>query len=102
MPLRADVDLRRIVPILVSPENLDVDIFTCTHNHQDHTDPETIRGLRHKDTTHFVGPMPTCDVYSAEGVEQSRIVRVWPKSEYEYRKISAWSARLPCPPTIRT
>src|SRR5271154_5263051 len=41
--LRTDVDLRRVVPVLIAPEDLDVDIFTCTHNHQDHTDPETIR-----------------------------------------------------------
>lgn len=83
--LRTDINLRRSVPILIAPEDLDVDIFTCTHNHQDHTDPDTIRALRHKDTMHFVGPMPTCDVYATEGVEKSRIVRVWPKSEYEAR-----------------
>ena len=63
------VDLSRRVPILIRPEDLDVDIYTCTHNHQDHTDPETIRGLRHKDTTHFVGPHPSCSVYRAEGIE---------------------------------
>jgi len=83
--LSTEIDLRRAVPVLVPPEKLDVDIFTCTHNHQDHTDPYTIRALRHKDTMNFVGPMPTCDVYAAEGVEQNRIVRVWPKSEYEAR-----------------
>lgn len=83
--LRKDIDLHRRVPVLVSPEQLDVDIFTCTHNHQDHTDPETIRSLRNKDATHFVGPMPTCEVYAAEGVEDTRIVRAWPKSEYSVR-----------------
>jgi L-ascorbate 6-phosphate lactonase len=83
--LRTDIDLRRTVPILIAPEEVDVDIFACTHNHQDHTDPETIRALRNKDTMHFVGPMPSCDVYAAEGVEQSRIVRAWPKSEYQAR-----------------
>jgi L-ascorbate 6-phosphate lactonase len=81
--LRTDIDLHRAVPILITPEELEVDIFTCTHNHQDHTDPYTIRALHHKDTTHFVGPIPTCEVYAAEGIEQSRIVRAWPKSEYE-------------------
>jgi L-ascorbate 6-phosphate lactonase len=83
--LSAEIDLRRVVPVLVAPEDLDVDIFTCTHNHQDHTDPDTIRALRHKDTMHFVGPMPTCEVYAAERVENNRIVRVWPKSEFEAR-----------------
>ena len=81
------VDLSRRVPILIPPEDLDVDIYTCTHNHQDHTDPETIRGLRHKDTTHFVGPHPSCDVYRAEGIETGRIVPAWPASELELRDI---------------
>lgn len=81
------VDLSRRVPVLIPPEELDVDIYTCTHNHQDHTDPETIRGLRHKDTTHFVGPHPTCDVYRAEGIESGRIVPAWPSCELEFRDV---------------
>src|SRR5262245_34477841 len=42
------MNFARKVPVLVAPEELDVDIYTCTHNHQDHTDPFTIRGLRNK------------------------------------------------------
>src|SRR5215475_8206029 len=61
------IDLSRKVPILLPPEELDVDIYTCTHNHQDHTDPFTIRGLRNKDTAHFIGPQPSCAVYKTEG-----------------------------------
>ena len=78
-------DLSRQVPVLISPEELDVDIFTCTHNHQDHTDPETIRRLRGKSTTHFIGPHPTCDVYAAEGIENGRIVPSWPQCQIELK-----------------
>lgn len=60
------VCLDRRVPILIPPEDLDVDIYACTHNHTDHTDPYTIRALRHKDTTEFVGPHPSCQIYAAE------------------------------------
>lgn len=81
------VDLSRKVPVLIAPEELDVDIYTCTHNHQDHTDPETIRGLRNKDTMQFVGPHPTCDVYAREGVESGRITPVWPQCEVEFRDV---------------
>ena len=81
------IDLSRRVPVLVGPEELDVDIYTCTHNHQDHTDPATIRGLRHKDTTHFIGPHPTCEVYRKEGIESGRIVPTWPAAELEMRDI---------------
>ncbi|MGB0125113.1 MAG: hypothetical protein WBP63_16845, partial [Silvibacterium sp.] len=33
--LREDVDLRRQVPILLEPGEVEVDVFACTHNHQD-------------------------------------------------------------------
>lgn len=83
----AGIDLCRKVPVLIAPEELDVDIFACTHNHADHTDPFTIRGLRNKDTGHFIGPHPTCEVYSREGIEAGRIVPAWPQCEIEMRDI---------------
>jgi L-ascorbate 6-phosphate lactonase len=86
------VDLARRVPVLIAPEELDVDIFTCTHNHRDHTDPDTIRGLRNKDTMHFVGPHPTCEIYRAEGVESGRIVPAWPACAMEFADIKLHGA----------
>lgn len=82
--LAPGLDFRRRVPVLIEPEDLDVDIFTCTHNHQDHTDPETIRRLRNRDTTHFVGPHPTCGIYRTESIEEGRIVPAWPDCELEF------------------
>jgi L-ascorbate 6-phosphate lactonase len=82
------VDLSRRVPVLIEPEDLDVDIFTCTHNHQDHTDPETVRRLRNKDTTNFVGPHPSCGVFAAERIETSRITPAWPDCELEFRDLT--------------
>src|ERR1700730_15060703 len=73
----AGVDLNRRVPILIPPEGLDVDIYACTHNHLDHTDPVTIGGLRNKDTVQFIGPHPSCQVYREQGVETGRIVPAW-------------------------
>lgn len=88
-PLGAEygLDMSRKVPVLIAPEELDIDIFTCTHNHQDHTDPETIRGLRNKSTMQFVGPHPSCEVYRDEGVEEGRITAAWPKREVEFRDV---------------
>jgi len=81
------MDMARRIPVLIKPEELELDLFTCTHNHQDHTDPETIRHLRHKDTMKFAGPHPTCDVYRQHGVETGRIVPMWPHSELEFRDV---------------
>lgn len=80
-------DMKRRVPVLIEPENLDVDVFTCTHNHQDHTDPETIRNLRHKDTMRFVGPHPSCETYASEGVESGRITPSWPDCFIEHNDV---------------
>jgi L-ascorbate 6-phosphate lactonase len=74
------VNLRRRVPVLIPPEEANVDIFACT-------DPWTIRGLRNKDAAQFVGPHPTCDVYRAEGIESGRIVPTWPDHTVEYRDV---------------
>jgi L-ascorbate 6-phosphate lactonase len=81
------MDLSRNVPVLITPEELDVDLFVCTHNHQDHTDPETIERLRHKDTMSFVGPHPSCAVFERLGVESGRIVPTWPDHVVEIRDV---------------
>lgn len=80
-------DLKRQIPIYIEPEDLEIDVFTCTHNHQDHTDPETIRRLAHKDTMAFVGPPPSCGIYRAEGVTGDRIHMAWPDAELGFRDV---------------
>jgi L-ascorbate 6-phosphate lactonase len=47
---------KRLVPIPIQPEQLQVDLFIVTHDHLDHLDPETIRRYGHKDSTAFVAP----------------------------------------------
>ena len=85
------LNLHRQVPVLLEPEDLDVDVFACTHNHPDHTDTETIRRLRHKDAGMFVGPHPSCEVFAQEGVETGRIVPVWPTHAIEHRDLKLTS-----------
>jgi len=78
------INLDRQVPILLPPEELRVDVYACTHNHQDHTDPETIARLRNKDTAQFIGPHPCCEVFEAQGIEKGRIVPSWPDCELAF------------------
>ena len=82
------VDLSRKVPVLIEPEDLNVDVYACTHNHMDHTDPETIARLRNRDTAQFVGPHPTCAVYREKGIESARIVPAWPDCRIEFRDVT--------------
>ncbi len=86
--LREDLDLRRSVPVMIEPEDLDIGLFVCTHNHQDHTDPETIRRLRNKTTMLFAGPHPSCEVFAAEGVAAASIHPAWPGSRLEYEDLT--------------
>jgi L-ascorbate 6-phosphate lactonase len=81
------MDMSRQVPVLIPPEELDVDLFICTHSHQDHTDPETIERLRHKDTMQFIGPHQSCDLFARLGVESGRITPVWPYHVVEMRDV---------------
>jgi L-ascorbate 6-phosphate lactonase len=81
------INLSRAFPAPMAPEEVDLDIFACTHNHRDHTDPETIRGLRNKGTMLFLGPHPSCTVFAGQGVEQDRIRPFWPQAEMECRDL---------------
>ena len=82
------INLERRVPVLIEPEELEVDIYTCTHNHMDHTDPQTLERLRHKDTAQFVGPHPSCEVYREKRIESGRIVPAWPDCRLEFRDVA--------------
>jgi L-ascorbate 6-phosphate lactonase len=81
------INLHRKLPIFLKPEELETDIYACTHSHFDHADPETIRNLRNKDTMMFVGPSYTCEKYQAYGIESSRIQPIWPQGEVQHRDI---------------
>lgn len=82
-----EFNLKRRFPVLIEPEELDVDLFLCTHNHLDHTDPETIRRLRRKEAMRFIGPPPSCEVFRAEGVDPNRITPAWPDCRIEFADI---------------
>ncbi len=85
--LRKDLDLHRRFPVLIEPEELQIDLFACTHNHQDHTDPWTLRRLSAKDRMQFIGPPPSCEVFRGEGIAESRITMMWPGREFRFRDL---------------
>jgi L-ascorbate 6-phosphate lactonase len=85
--LYPQMNLARRVPVLIQPEDLRIDLFACTHNHADHTDVETLRGLRAKDETTFAGPPPSCEVFRREGVDAARILTTWPDCDLRFRDI---------------
>jgi len=85
--LALGLDLERRVPILITPQELDIDLFTCTHNHGDHTDPDTIQALGQKHQMQFIGPPPSCEVFAKCGVDSGHIVPAWAGCEIPFRDV---------------
>ena len=77
----------RMVPVPIEPEELVCDLFLCTHNHSDHTDPETIKRFKNKESTIFVGPRKACETFLKEGVSPAKIVRLDVGEEKEVSEI---------------
>lgn len=67
LPFRLD----RQLPIFITPEDLDVDIFLTTHSHEDHADVETISNLK-ADGTLFLGPWDSLRIYDECNIPKSR------------------------------
>lgn len=72
------LDLRRRVPVFIEPESLDVDFFLCTHSHDDHADPETIRRLDQGRISGFGGPGLTCAKFGRLGVAAEKTEQIYP------------------------
>lgn len=81
------VDLHRMQPVFLAPEELETDVYACTHSHIDHADPWTIRGLRNRDTMQFMGPPQTCSLFRNLGVEDGRITPLWAGGETVFRDV---------------
>ncbi len=61
---------RRLVPLPVEPGALRCDAVLCTHDHQDHLDPDTIANT---DLPLYIGPSSCAAHFAALGVAPSKI-----------------------------
>jgi len=51
-----EVGLKRLVEIPVEPESLIADLLLCTHDHLDHSDPDTLKNIDLKKIKRIAGP----------------------------------------------
>jgi len=80
------IDLNRRVPILIPPEELEIDIYACTHNHLDHTDPVTSAGFAIRIRRSLSGRIP---------VAKSIATRAWRLAvSYPPGRTASWSAAI--------
>ena len=70
---KKNLDFPRKVPIPIEPKDVICDYYICTHNHLDHTDPETIQHISHKGKINFLGPRNTVKKYKESSIPEQNI-----------------------------
>ena len=67
---------KRNYPSPIAPEELDmIDYVLCSHDHGDHSDPETLSALaKASPQAKFLGSRPVTEVYRRCGISENRIV----------------------------
>jgi L-ascorbate 6-phosphate lactonase len=70
---------RRYPPPLAPTELAGVDLYVVTHSHQDHLDPDTLRGCwQAGGTGPYIAPPEAAEKLIAWGVAPDRVTMVWP------------------------
>lgn len=77
--------LKRMMEIPIDPEEVVADFFLCTHNHSDHTDPDTL--TKTKRVKVFVGPSSVCKHYRQLGIPEKKIVEINRREEKTFEDI---------------
>lgn len=64
----------RLVEIPIKPEDIVANLLLCTHDHLDHTDPDTLSKIGN--VKKFIGPGSVCRHYREIGIEEEKIVEI--------------------------
>ncbi|MFH1905146.1 MAG: MBL fold metallo-hydrolase [bacterium] len=74
--LSNDPRMPRLVSSPIEPENLKVDLIVCTHDHEDHTDVETLKVVNKKVDCQFLGPKNVVKRLKKIGIKKNRIIQL--------------------------
>jgi L-ascorbate 6-phosphate lactonase len=79
------LDVDRLFPPPIQPEDLDVDVIAFTHTHQDHCDQATITAYRKAGRGGpYVAPGETMEKLLSLGITPDEILLIWPNKEYRF------------------
>jgi L-ascorbate metabolism protein UlaG (beta-lactamase superfamily) len=80
---------QRAYPPPIPPEKLaGVDLVLCTHDHLDHTEPETLRGIAGASPgCHFAGPRSSIERIRAEGIATDRTTILREGRDFPFRDV---------------
>ena len=84
---------KRMVEIPIKPEEVIADFLLCTHDHLDHTDPDTLTKTNRVKV--FIGPSSVCKHYKKLGIPKQKIIEINRREEktFEDTKILATFAK---------
>ena len=74
-PFLAEGDFRMVPPAL-KPQEIECNLYMCTHNHGDHTDLETISRITHKEEMTFIGSKSVVKSFLNLGIKRENIREV--------------------------
>jgi len=66
----------RLQDICIEPEDIDADLVLCTHDHLDHTDPETLIKISKGCRAKFAGPTSSYQHMEKLGIDKDRLIRI--------------------------
>ena len=78
----------RMAPVPIEPEKLKLDLYCCTHDHQDHLDPETLSRYSAKAGTTFVGPRNVRRHLLKLGIPERQIVQLEAGDEVKIKGVT--------------
>jgi len=104
-PFLSEHPARLIPPLLRAEEGAPADLVFCTHEHWDHLDPQTLRGLaKASPRARFVVPSPIVDRVMALNISAERVVGVQPGEEVDLGEVKLFPVPamhgLSSPPAI--
>jgi L-ascorbate 6-phosphate lactonase len=80
-------NLRRIMPEIMAPEEVEADLLITTHHHLDHLDPEAVPIIaKQKTGLVFAGPPACAEVFRSLSVPEERI---WTLSPGDQRRLGS-------------
>jgi len=65
---------KRMVDIPIRPKDIVSDLLLCTHDHLDHTDPDTL--IKVRKVKKFIGPSSVCHHYKKLDIPEEKIVEI--------------------------
>lgn len=75
---------RRLIPSPIAPEEVEADLWLCTHAHADHLDPEALPVIARQPGVHFVGARDCEAPFQEAGLAKDRYTLLAPGESFTY------------------